>query len=206
MIDETDLPDGAKPSLAGVIDRVIALADTPKVSVRQIVEGFGTASFLPFLMIAALVVVSPLSGVPFLSTVFGITIATISLQMLIPGRDHLWLPDAIMRREISADRLIAALRRIEGPARWVDSWAAKRLQFLVQPPLSVLPKLVCVLCGAAMPFLELVPFSSSILASAVVLICLSILARDGLFALLGILVAGIGFAIPVTVVMAATGE
>jgi hypothetical protein len=76
----------------------------------------------------------------------------------------------------------------------------------VQPPLSVLPKLVCVLCGAAMPFLELVPFSSSILASAVVLIGLSILARDGLFALLGILVAGIGFSIPVTVVMAATGE
>jgi hypothetical protein len=206
MTDDADLPDGAKLSLAGVIDRVIALADTPKVSVRQIVEGFGTASFLPFLMIAALIVVSPLSGVPFLSTVFGLTIATISLQMLVPGRDSLWLPDAIMRREIASDRLIAALRRIEGPARWVDSWAARRLQFLVQPPLSVLPKLVCVLCGAAMPFLELVPFSSSILASAVVLICLSILARDGLFALLGITVAGLGFSIPVTVVMAATGE
>ena len=206
MTDDADLPDGEKLSLAGVIDRVIAMADTPKVSVRQIVEGFGTASFLPFLMIAALIVVSPLSGVPFLSTVFGLTIATISLQMLVPGRDHLWLPDAIMRREIASDRLIAALRRIEGPARWVDSWAAKRLQFLVQPPLSVLPKLVCVLCGAAMPFLELVPFSSSILASAVVLICLSILARDGLFALLGMMVAVIGFSIPVTLVMTATGE
>jgi hypothetical protein len=39
-----------------------------------------------------------------------------------------------------------------------------------------------------MPFLEVVPFSSSILGFAVLLMATGLLARDGLFALLGLAV------------------
>jgi hypothetical protein len=200
-------PDAATDvaSLSAIIERVMALSDRPTVSVRDIVTGFGEASFLPFLMVPALIVVSPLSGIPLLSTVCGICIAIISLQMLMPRHRHLWLPERLMRQRIATGRLVAGLRRIEGPARWIDARAHQRLHLLVRPPLSVLAQVMCVLCGAAMPFLELVPFSSSILASAVVLFGVGFLARDGLFTLAGLIIAGLGGSIPFIVVSAATG-
>ena len=191
-------------SLGAIIERVMALSDTPTVSVRDIVAGFGEASFLPFLMVPALIVVSPLSGIPLLSTICGTCIALISVQMLIPRHRHLWLPAAIMRQRIGTVRLVTGLRRIEGPARWIDARSHRRLQVLVRPPVSILAQMMCVLCGAAMPFLELVPFSSSILASAVVLFGVGFLARDGVFTLAGMAIAMLGASIPFLVVSAAT--
>lgn len=192
-------------SLTAIIERVMALSDAPKVSVRDLVTGFGEASFLPFLLVPALIVVSPLSGIPLLSTICGTIIALIALQMLLPRRTHLWLPEAVMRQRIGTARLASGLRRIERPARWIDSRAHQRLQILVRPPLSIMAQGVCFLCGAMMPFLELVPFSSSILASAVVLFGVGFLARDGLFTLAGMAIAMLGASIPFLVVSAATG-
>jgi hypothetical protein len=192
-------------SLTAIIERVMALSDAPTVSVRELVTGFGEASFLPFLLVPALIVVSPLSGIPLLSTTCGTIIALIALQMLLPMRTHLWLPDLVMRQRIGTARLVAGLRRLEKPARWIDARAHQRLQILVRPPLSVLAQGMCFLCGAMMPFLELVPFSSSILASAVVLFGVGFLARDGLFTLAGMGVAMLGASIPFLVVSAATG-
>ncbi|MGI1663123.1 exopolysaccharide biosynthesis protein [Palleronia sp. KMU-117] len=206
MTNPRDIRDTGDTTLVGVIEHVATLAHNPTVSVREIVEGFGATSFVPALLVPALIVVSPLSGIPLLSTVCGTIIAIIAIQMIVPFRSHLWLPEFLMRRRITSARLVAGLRRLEGPAAWIDARADRRLQFLVVPPLALLPQIACVLCGALMPFLELVPFSSSILATAVVFFCLSLLARDGLFALAGLLIAGLGAAIPITVVLAATGN
>jgi len=192
-------------SLSAIIERVMALSDAPTVSVRDLVTGFGEASFLPFLLVPALIVVSPLSGIPLLSTTCGTIIALIALQMLMPRHTHLWLPDVVMRQRIATPRLVAGLRRIVKPARWIDARAHQRLQILVRPPLSIVAQGMCFLCGAMMPFLELVPFSSSILASAVVLFGVGFLARDGLFTLVAMGIAMLGASIPFLVVSAATG-
>ena len=66
---------------------------------------------------------------------------------------------------------------------WLDAHTGKRLSVLVRPPMDRLLHLACVLCGIAMPVLELVPFTSSILGAAVVLLAMTLLVRDGLLAL-----------------------
>lgn len=205
MTDEDAAPPPDMVSLTDIIERVTALCATPTISVRDLVTGLGETSFLPFLLVPALIVVSPLSGIPLLSTVCGTCIALIALQMLLPHHDHLWLPEALMRQRIGTARLIAGLRRLERPAHWIDARAHQRLQIFVRPPLSVLAQGLCVLCGAAMPFLELVPFSSSLLAAAVVLFGVGFLARDGLFTLAGLGIVALGGSIPLLVVSAAAG-
>jgi hypothetical protein len=85
------------------------------------------------------------------------------------------------------------------PAEWVDRHTGKRLTMLVRPPMDRLIYLACALCGAAMPLLELVPFSSSLLGAAVVLLSLTVLARDGLLALAGFLVIGAAIGVVVAV-------
>lgn len=181
--------------LVEIIDRVMTLAEADRVSMQDVIEGFGSASFLPFLLIPALIVVSPLSGIPLLSSTLGLTIALIAAQMLV-NRDHLWLPGFITRREIAGERLRANLRRLHRAAEWIDRHSRRRLSWLVTPPASVLPRMLCVVCGGLMPFLELVPFSSSILATAVVLFSVGFLARDGVFALAGMGLVALGASIP----------
>jgi Exopolysaccharide synthesis, ExoD. len=48
-------------------------------------------------------------------------------------------------------------------------------------------EILCLVSGLAMPFLEVIPFSASIVASGVLLLTLSMLTRDGLFFVLAML-------------------
>ena len=195
MID--DRAEGPR-GLVEVLSRLDSLTRQDSVELRQIVKAFGEAGFVPMLLAPAIIVVSPLSGIPFLPTIFGTVIALVSAQM-IAGRRHLWLPEMLMRRRIGGRGLAGALKRSRRAALWIDSNSRDRLPLLVRPPLDLLPKALCFFCGAAMPFLELVPFSSSLLGAAVVLMGTGMLARDGLFTLLAGAFIGIAASVPVIV-------
>ncbi|MEI4470102.1 exopolysaccharide biosynthesis protein [Frigidibacter sp. MR17.24] len=180
-----DAPEG----LGGVLDRLRGLGGEHSVSIGRVMDRLGTASFTPALVVPAVIVVSPLSGIPLLSSVCGLTIALIAGQMLI-GKRALWLPGVLRRRAVPGARLATALRWLDRPARFIDRWTGRRLGLLVHAPFSWLLLLACFLCGAVMPMLELVPFSSSILGSAVSLMALALLIGDGLLALLGLAAIG----------------
>lgn len=167
-----------------VINRLDALTDHENLEVGDILDAFGATAFVPVLMVLALIVVSPLSGIPFLPTFFGLMIAMVSTQMLL-NWPRIWLPGVLRRRTLSGARLHGALNWLRGLADWLDRTARRRFRLLVSTPLDALVKASCILCGLSMPFLELVPFSSSILGAAVIAFCTGLLTRDGLFALLG---------------------
>ncbi|MGR3760254.1 exopolysaccharide biosynthesis protein [Roseobacteraceae bacterium NS-SX3] len=163
------------------------------LTVAELTEELGQRSMSAMLIIPALAVVSPLSGVPLFSSACGAMICLVSAQMLL-GRPHLWLPGWLGRRRIGARRgrkAIAAIRRF---AQWLDRRSAQRLNWLVQQPFLTVIRLICMICGALMPFLELVPFSSSIMGAAVSLLAVAMLAGDGLIALLTLTGLGAGAA------------
>ncbi|MER5171923.1 exopolysaccharide biosynthesis protein [Thioclava sp. GXIMD2076] len=167
-----------------------------RLRIEDILGSLGGASFVPVLLVPALFVVSPLSGIPLFSSACGILIALISAQMLL-GRRHLWLPGLLTNRHIAGDKLRKATDKLQGVARWMDSHTRERLRFFTHRPFRWVTQAACLLCGAAMPFLELVPFSSSILGVAVTLLALSLLVRDGLIALIGLcfigMAVGVGY-------------
>ncbi|WP_406721376.1 exopolysaccharide biosynthesis protein [Thioclava litoralis] len=170
--------------------------DEDEIRIEDVLGSLGGASFVPVLLVPALFVVSPLSGIPLFSSACGILIALISAQMLL-GRDHLWLPRLLTRRHIAGDKLRKATGKLQGIARWMDLHTKERLRLFTHRPFRWVTQGACLLCGAAMPFLELVPFSSSILGAAVTLLALSLLVRDGLIALFGLcfigLACGVGY-------------
>ena len=176
-------------TITGMTDRVREAAGDDTISVAQITEALGRDSLPPNLMIPALAVVSPLSGVPLFSSICGILIALISAQMLL-GRDHVWLPGFLMRRKLGAARVRGALDWMRRPAGFLDRITSERLTVLVRRPIRWIIQGVCLCCGLAMPFLELVPFTSSLMGVVVSLLAFGLLARDGLFVLLGLLAIG----------------
>ena len=195
-----DTSPGHSRPVQDILARIDDVAHARQVTLGQVVRAFGRRSFLPILMVPALLVVSPLSGVPLFSSACGIVIALVAAQMLWPGRDSLWLPDCVMRQRISGDRARNAVRRIGRLARWLDDNARDRLRPLVvhAPGRSVLDGF-CLVAGAAMPFFEVVPFTSSILGFGVLLIATGMLTRDGLFAVAGLAVLVIAPIVPVLI-------
>lgn len=196
MADQSVAP-GASGSVSSVVEQLDALTTRDRLTLRDIVEGFGETSIVAVMMVPALLVISPLSGIPVFSSLCGITIALVAFQMLV-GRTHLWLPNWLMRRELSGARVHRALAGVRGPAGWLDRRAGHRLTPLISTPFDVLPKALCVICGLSMPFLELLPFSSTLLGTAVVLFAAGFLTRDGVFPVLGCVVVAVAAAIPLT--------
>jgi len=188
-----------REGLETISERLVALADHDEVSVAQVLEGFGPASFVPLLVVPAFLVVTPLSGIPLLPTVLVLVIGLVALQM-VARREHLWLPEVLKRRTISGRRLARAVEHARPLARWIDRNSRDRLAIFVAEPLATVARLACAACGLSMPFLELVPFSSSILAAAVLFFSVGFLAHDGLFVLFGVCVMAVAALIPLAII------
>ena len=172
-----------------IVARLDATSQRDRVTLGDVLEAFGRRSFLPVMMVPALLVVSPLSGIPLFSAVCGLTIALIAGQMLWPGRDCLWLPARLTRQRVSGPRARQGIARLGRLARWLDTHARARFGPLVRRrPGTALLELCCLVAGLAMPVFEVVPFTSSVLGLGVLLIATGLLTRDGLFAVAGLAV------------------
>jgi len=184
-------------SVREVVDSIHdAAVDVEETSIGDLVKALGSASFPPLLMAPALAVTSPLSGIPLFSSTCGILIALIAGQMAL-GRKQLWLPQWLMRRKAPAGRLEKATTWIRRPADWLDRQTGPRLSFIVAPPIDRLIHVICLFCGLGMPMAEVIPFTSSILGAAVLVLSLALLVRDGLVALLGLGVIAVAIGIAV---------
>ncbi len=201
MRDTANDPPG---SVTGIVDRLDRLTAAEVLTVRDLVEGFGDTAFIALMVVPALIVVSPLSGIPVLSSICGLTIALIAVQLLLQRR-HLWLPGALMARQIDVARVRRVLGRMRRVAGWLDRRAHRRLALLTYGPLAVVPRALCVVAGLSMPFLELLPFSSSLLGTAVLFFSAGFLTRDGLYTLIGMGFVGIAATIPLTALKVVTG-
>lgn len=178
--------DDTRPeSVQNVIARARRALHAGEVSVGDVVEALGRASFSPLLLVPALVVVTPASGIPLLSSICGISIALISIQMVV-GRDHAWLPQWIMRRAVAEERLSRTFDFLTPIARFLDRITRVRFRPLVEKPFLIVPQLLAFLSGAVMPLLEVLPFTSSMLGATVSLLAVGMVTRDGLLVLIAI--------------------
>ena len=187
----TIMSSGERPdSLGDVIERVIAAGDRETVTLRAVIEATSSSSFAAILLLPAVAVATPLSGIPFFSSLMGILICLIAVQMLI-RRDHLWLPQWILRRSMKGPRVTAAFAKLRPAAAWLDKRTDRRFRLMNHRPLIYVPQILCVISGAIMPILEFVPFSSSILGVGVSLLALGMLTRDGVVIIVGLIPYGI---------------
>ncbi|MDC0658513.1 exopolysaccharide biosynthesis protein [Leisingera sp. SS27] len=175
----------AKQPVEHVLKKTSSLARRNRggFTVSRFAEKLGQSSLPAVLAVPAMAVVTPLSGVPLFSSACGALICLISVQMLM-GRRHLWIPGWLGRRRIQADAVRKGAAALRGSVRWMDRHSGKRLALLTRQPFLTLIQTVCLICGALMPLLEIVPFSSSVLGGIVSLLAVSMLTRDGLIALI----------------------
>lgn len=176
-------------SLTDLLARIRPESTEGRATVRDILHRIGEDSFAPAILVPALLLVSPLSGIPGSPTIGALIIITIAVQWVI-GRDHLSLPGFLMNRSVSAERLDRALTYLAKPAAWFDRHSRDRLQLLVMPPFSLIAKLCVLIIPMFWPLLELVPMVTSFGAGAVSLFAFGMMMRDGLYVVAGFVTIG----------------
>jgi hypothetical protein len=180
--------------LGTLVDKVEARALAGEdVSIGLIQEVAGQRAAGPMLLLPALVVISPLSIVPGIPTMVGINTILIAGQLAL-GRDRIWLPEWLRGRCLSAKHAKTLLKFLKPVSRAADGVVKRRFRLLTSAPLRRVGAAVCVLVGAIMPFLEFIPFTSTVAATIIAVFALAITARDGFLALawIGLVLAGIG--------------
>lgn len=183
-------PSASQPDTLGeILDGFEALAQShPRVAVADLVDAVGPRSYGPFLIVPALIEISPLGGVPGIPTALAAVVVLFALQML-SGRKRMWMPGWLARRDVAAEkmkRLVASARPMS--AR-MDRWFHGRLRWLTSGLGIRLAALACIALACMVPPLELIPFASSVPMGAIALIGLALLVRDGALMIVASLLA-----------------
>lgn len=175
----------AGESIAGKLDAIIAELPDDQVSVARIRDRIGDDGVLMLSMLLCVIFLVPVS-IPGVSTVFGAAILLGGVSRLL--RRKLWLPESIESKQLAADKVKAGLargsswlhrlERISKPQR-LQRWIAANEVETVNNFGIVLGALLLMA-----PF-GFVPFSNTLPAVAVLLLCIGLLQRDGLCVLLG---------------------
>jgi hypothetical protein len=186
--DRQDVEDGAQEgevhSVGDILDKLRELADSQdKVKIGDMLEAIGKRSFAPFLLIPALIDISPVGSIPGLPTLLGLMIAIIAVQLLI-GRDHLWLPGFIANRSRKSEDVRKAADKLNPLARRLDRWFHGRLPRLTSKPFQRIAAVIILLLTLTVPPLELLPLATTAPMAAIAAFGLALLVHDGLLMLI----------------------
>lgn len=176
-------------TLGLLLDGLDHAAKGQVVSVRDVLEEFGNRAITPFILLVALILVTPVSGIPGAPTIGAMIIIILAVQALT-GRRKLWLPQILLRRKIAAHRLRRAVAWVRKPCAFLDRHSQTRLELLTVGPMRWMTLLVCVVVPSAWPVLELLPLTTSVGALTIALFAFGLFTRDGLYVLLGYLMVG----------------
>lgn len=176
-------------TLNHLLDGLDHAAEGETVSVSDVLNQFGDRAITPFILLVALVLITPLSGIPGAPTIGAMIIVTLSVQA-VSGRRRLWLPGFLLRRTIAAHRLRKAVGWMRKPCAFLDRHSHVRLQFLTVGPMRWITLLVCVVVPLGWPMLEVVPLVTSVGALTIGLFAFGLFTRDGLYVLFGYLMVG----------------
>lgn len=170
--------------LGELLDR---LCDTSEgksdISVGDMLDAAGTRSFGTLLLLPGVMALSPLTGIPGFSSALALIVLLVAIQMLI-GRKCFWLPQWILRRSTSRERLQKALRIVRPGARFMDKMTRKRLSILTRGAGIYVTAILCIAIAATMPVLDLVPFANTTAGAAITAFALALIAHDGLLAII----------------------
>ncbi|WP_299562336.1 exopolysaccharide biosynthesis protein [uncultured Sulfitobacter sp.] len=176
-------------SAGEILDKLDALAtDEDDVSVGDVVDALGGRGFGPLIFVLALLVVSPLGGIPLVPTFMALLVALIATQLVLQ-RDTLWLPSFLRDRKVDDDRVQNAVDKMRGPVDWLDAHTGARLSALVSGPAHTVAAAVVVGLCLLVPPSELIPFAAIVPMAAIALLGLALTVRDGVVMLLGLLCA-----------------
>lgn len=185
--------------LGDLLDRIEAKSDNShRITVGEMADAIGARTFAPFIIVPAMIEISPIGGIPTVPTILALIVMLFSLQMAI-GKKHLWIPARLERTRLPARRVSAGVRKMRPVARFLDRWVGYRFPALTNGRMSRIAAIACILLACLVPPLEVVPFATTVPMAAIAILGLALLVRDGLLLGIGLTVSLAAVAVAVSV-------
>lgn len=177
--------------LSDLLDQELAATKgQEKVSLGDLLDNAGHATYGPPMLVGALVALSPIGGLPGVGPVCGTILILFAAQVLL-GRRHPWLPGFLLRWSFDRSRLAKAVRSTRDWVRRVDALIGPRWTALTRPPFVQAVAVAIIFLALTFYPLEFIPFATAAPAGAATLLALGLTARDGLLVVLGLVVTAL---------------
>ena len=156
-----------------------------RVSLGEIVSVLGERSIGAWQLVLALPMVLPIPA-PGISVLFGVPLMIVSVQLML-GYRRAWLPARLARRSISrsdyaviVDRMLPAMQRFERAVRPRASWLANDW---TRVPIGLICFVLATIITLPIPLGHVAP------GTAICMLALGLMERDGVLVGLGLLAA-----------------
>ena len=180
-----------------LVQRLRDLAeDRETVTLACLTREIGAQGHAPLLMVVAAFMILPIGMIPGIGGALGTIVAIIGLQMLM-GRNRVWIPSFLGRREIDASRIRGATRRIRPASEWIRRHLHPRWEALSGGHVSLsLIAVILMVTGGSLLVLGAIPVAAPLIGLPVAVFAFGILGRDGMvvaagYVLIALVVAGI---------------
>lgn len=172
-------------SVGELLDRIETAAEAhEQTSIADVLHEVGERSFGPVLLLAGLVMLSPVIGdIPGVPVLMGLIVILSAIQFLA-GRKHLWLPRWLLRRSAAHGKVQKGVGWLRPVARFLDRWSRPRLAWITHGGGYFAVGAACIVIAAATPVMEVVPFSANVAGVAIAAYGVALIASDGVIALL----------------------
>jgi hypothetical protein len=180
-------------ALTDIVEELRRSADETEgdvVAVGDLVDALDQRGYGPALAILPLVELSPLGGIPGFPTLLALTLAALTIRLLM-GYEHFWVPDWLRRRELSSERVMRSMDWLKPVSLRIDATLHERLSRFAGPAGRRAACIVILALLLTVPPLELIPFATSGPMIVIAVFGLGLLFRDGLLMLIGFVAAAI---------------
>lgn len=177
------------------------MGEGDRIPLGALTEALGDRGFGILVLIFALPNI--ITMIPGVSTISGVVIALVGLQMLF-GRRSAWLPGFVARRTLPREQLAAMIDRTIGWIVRLERVARPRAVFMVRGPMRMLIGAMCILLGfiLALPLSWIGNFPPGV---ALVVMSVGLLEEDGLLVGAGHLIGVVATLLVLTLVAALIG-
>lgn len=170
-----------RPTLSDVLTDLAASWDQQRISVAQLIFALGDRGLTGLLLILAITNIIP--NPPGTSAILGLPMLYLSWQMMRGGMP--WLPQFLATRSFDIDHFRVVVGRAVPYLGRIERLLRPRIPPLSSPPAFKLLGAVCLLLSAVLVLP--IPFGNLLPATALAIIALGALARDGIWIAAGAL-------------------
>jgi hypothetical protein len=181
-------PRVAEDRLSDLLMRHAAMVTSERVTLGDMAEFLGDRSIGGLLLVLALPMALPVAAVG-ISVLFGVPMIVISAQLAL-GCRRAWLPARLARRSVPrstfltiVDRILPTLRRLERIVRPRAGWLAGPW---ARVPVGMICLVLAIIITLPLPLGHVVP------GTAISVLALGLIERDGIAIALGIITAVFG--------------
>lgn len=181
-------PDGLADVLDELSYNLNRDSELGGIRLGVLLSAVGRRSYGPILLLLGLIAISPLTALPFTTTIVAAITLLIAVQMAF-GFKRPWLPRAVLNIRLPRKMFFSVLDHARARVHRIDGVILHQRWTFMTVPLFVNAIALCVCAAALITFpLSLIPLAPFAPGLAIVLFGLGMTARDGVWLSVGVIV------------------